>query len=262
MSWNPDHQHVSDRLQRFYSLDDLIKWAYGTNDWSKASGLAKEYLELAGQYRCNWNYGNAIHDGNQYLGLISLKNGDEASAVAYLLKSGKSSGSPQLNTFGPGLDLANALLQAGHSEPVKLYLTDIKRFWKMNNGRVDEWLASMEKGERPALGRFPPKPSTMQLALIWLVLAWPALAIAGSLYVQRRRIVAKWRFGLAAIVIGYLALFAAGWATSHALPGLVQVLANWPTLVKIALDLSVALSFVIPLLAILATSRFFWAKEK
>src|SRR5688572_12400732 len=263
MSWNPGNRYVSDRLKRFYSLDDLIKSAYEANNLSSASSLANEYLGLASAYRCNWNYGNAIHDANRYLGLISLKNGDQATAVAYLLKSGKSSGSPQLNSFGPDFDLADALLQAGHAEPVKVYLADIKKFWKMENGQVDEWLASIDKGERPSLSRFAAKPSAWQLALFWLALAWPALVVATCLYVQRRRISSKWLFGIAGLVVGYASMFAAGSGIGYVLPTILSSLAEGnAVLVVPVLYASMAASFVISLLVVLGASRFFAVRAK
>jgi hypothetical protein len=263
MSWNPNNQYVSDPLKRFYSLDDLIKAAYEAIDLSTAENLAKEYLDLASTYRCNWNYGNAIHDANRYLGLISLKKSDRAAAVDYLLKSGKSSGSPQLNSFGPDLDLADALLREGHVEPVKTYLSDVKAFWKMENGQVDEWLAGIDKGERPSLTRFNFKPSTAQLVAFWLALAWPALIVAGCLYFLRRRIVGKWLFGTSGLVLGYLALVLAGWGISYVLPALLSAVADthaW--LVMPALYLSIGAIFAISLLVVLGASRFFVAKEK
>jgi hypothetical protein len=262
MSWNPENRYVSEKLKRFYSLDDLIKSAYEANNLSSAVNLAHEYLDLANAYKCNWNYGNAVHDANRYLGLVSLKNGDQSAAVAYLLKSGKSSGSPQLNSFGPDLALADALLQAGHVEPVKLYLRDIKSFWKMENGQIDEWLAGIDKGDRPTLTRFATKPSAMQLALFWFALAWPALVVAACLYLQRRRIAGKWIFGIAGLVVGYVALFVAGWGIAFVLPGILGGLAGHPSVVMPALYLSIAAGFVISLLAVLAASRFFVAKEQ
>jgi len=111
MSWNPENKFVTDRLKRFYALDDQIKAAYAANDSAGTGKLATEYLELANTYRCNWNYGNAVHDANRYLGLISLKKGDTDAAIVYLREAGKSTGSPQLDTFGPELDLANELLK-------------------------------------------------------------------------------------------------------------------------------------------------------
>lgn len=262
MSWNPDNKYVSERLGRFYSLDDLIKSAYDANDLSTAARLANEYLALASIYRCNWNYGNATHDANRYLGLISLKNGDQAGAVAYLLKFGKSSGSPQLNSFGPDMGLADALLQAGQVDPVKLYLGDIKKFWKMENGKIDEWLASIDKSEKPTLGHFPAKPSTMQPVFFWFALAWPALVVAGLAYFQRRRITSMWRFGIAGIVSGYVALFAAGWAIGYVLPTVIGALASHSSLVMLALYGSTAASFLIALLAVIGAYRFFVTKEK
>ena len=263
MSWNPDNRYVSERLKRFYSLDDLIKAAYDSNDLPTATSLANEYLSLATTYRCNWNYGNAIHDANKYLGLISLKSGDQAAAAGYLLKSGKSSGSPQLNSFGPDPILADALLRAGHAEPVKAYLRDIKKFWKMENGQVDEWLASIEKGERPSLSRFAAKPSAWQLAFFWFALAWPALVVVACLYFQRRLISRKWVFGIAGLAVGYAGMFAAGWAIGYVLPTVLRALAEGnASLVMPVLYLSGAASFVISLLAVLGASRFFIVREK
>jgi hypothetical protein len=85
-SWNPDNQYVTARLKRFCDLDEQISAAYKANEFGKAKDLAKESLELAAVYRCNWNYGNAIHDSNRIMGLISLKRGDVDTAVDYLLK--------------------------------------------------------------------------------------------------------------------------------------------------------------------------------
>ena len=154
MSWNPENRFVTERLRRFYSSDDLIGKAYAAGDFAAVSNLTAEYLALAAVYRCNWNYGNAIHDANRFLGLVSVKHGNVEVASQYLLNAGKSTGSPQLDTFGPELDLANELLKQGAVEPVKEYLRDIKRFWRLDQGQVAKWLASIDKGERPELDRF------------------------------------------------------------------------------------------------------------
>jgi hypothetical protein len=214
MSWNPENRFVSDRLNRFYSLEDLVKAAYEAGDMTAATVLAKEYLDLAGTYRCNWNYGNAIHDANRFLGLISLKNADPGAAAAYLRKAGKSTGSPQLNTFGPDLDLANRLLKDGHVEPVKEYLKDIKVFWEMDNGQVAKWLTTIERGEKPELNRFSKGPGIAELLLFWFAFAWPVLIVAASLCFLRRRISRKWLFGITSLVSGYLAMIIAGMASA------------------------------------------------
>src|SRR4030095_4913146 len=46
MSWNPENRFVSERLSRFYSLDDEIKKAYIANDFATVKKLCGEYLEL------------------------------------------------------------------------------------------------------------------------------------------------------------------------------------------------------------------------
>lgn len=183
--------------------------------------------------------------------------------MGYLLKSGKSSGSPQLNSFGPDPSLADALLKAGHADPLKVYLGDIKKFWKMENGQVDEWLASIDKGERPPLDRFSAKPSTGQLAFFWFAFAWPALVVASCLYFQRRRIGRKWVFGIAGLAVGYLGMFAVGWGIGYVLPKVLGALAEGnASLVIPVFYASVAASFLISLLAVLGASRFFIVREK
>ena len=134
-------------------MEDKIETAYLANELGSAHGLINEYLELAGVYRCNWNFGNAIHDANRTLGLMSLKNGNIGEAANYLLKAGKSPGSPQLNSFGPDLDLANELLIVGRVEEVRTYLNDINSFWERDDGRIDKWLARIESGEKPELNK-------------------------------------------------------------------------------------------------------------
>jgi len=191
MSWNPENRFVTDRLGRFYSLDTLIKQAYDAGDFETAAKRAGEYLDLAAIYRCNWNYGNAIHDANRYLGLMSLKRGESEAASACLIEASRSRGSPQLDSFGPDMDLANALLKEGRFEPVKQYLKGIKTFWKMDNGQVDDWLGSIDRGEQPELDRFRKKPGAMELTIVWITIAWPFAVVAAFLHFLRHRMSRK-----------------------------------------------------------------------
>lgn len=153
-SWNPPNSAVTPGLARFYKLGALIESQYNQHDYTNVEVLSTEYLQLAPTYRGNWNYGNAIHDGNRYLGLISLQKGSIEDAVLYLRKAATSPGSPQLDSFGPELDLANSLLQQGKREDVKAYLNSIKSFWKGDRGRVNQWLKEIDAGENPKLERF------------------------------------------------------------------------------------------------------------
>lgn len=114
---------------RFYSMDGRIKRAYRRRQWRRAEVLAHEYLALAERLNPDWNYGNAIHDGNQWLGLIRVRQGDVEGAKAYLLAAGLSPGSPQLDSFGPNMMLAKELLERGERLVVAEYIDLIARFW-------------------------------------------------------------------------------------------------------------------------------------
>jgi hypothetical protein len=263
MSWNPENRFVSERLKRFYSLDDQMKAAYRANDFSAARKLAGEYLEVASVYRCNWNYGNAIHDANRYLGLIALRGGASDEAAVYLIKAGKSTGSPQLNTFGPELDLADALLKTGEIEAVKTYLKGIKRFWEMDNGQVSVWLSAIEKGETPDLNRFAKQPSTGQLLLYWFTLAWPLFMIAGFLYFLRQRLSRKWLFGVIGLVSAYLAMVATGWSIGYLMPKLLEGLdASNVSVIMGVVHAGMAATFVLSFLVVFGVSRFFVTKKE
>jgi len=98
-------------LTRYYALADLAK-SEVNKDLSKAEDFAKELLHLSSIESRDWNYGNAIHIGNMVLGQVALRKGEIEKAEMYLLRSGQTPGSPQLDTFGPNMSLAKELLEA------------------------------------------------------------------------------------------------------------------------------------------------------
>lgn len=249
MSWNPEEKFATDRLRRFYVLGDLVASAYKASDASSVLILANEYLQLASVYRCNWNHGNAVHDANRYLGLVSLRTGNADAAAGYLVQAGKSAGSPQLSTVGPELDLANELLQLGKVDAVRRYLRDIKSFWRIGHGQVDGWLSEIEKGGRPQLSRpGAAEPTGWLVALIWLALSWPLIASLGILYWLRPRLARKRLFLASAVAAGYLAMFATNLAVA-------------PVFVGIGIVGAALAGLAIPLLAIYLVSRLFVAKK-
>jgi hypothetical protein len=261
-SWNPDERLIGEKLKRFYSLEAFVKQAYDAGDLAAVAILANEYLDLAQAYRCNWNYGNAIHDGNRYLGLISLKNGDAEAAVKYLLLAGKSTGSPQLNTFGPELDLADALLKQGRTDAVKLYLADIKRFWEMDNGKVRLWLDGIDKGEKPELNRFAPHTGPLEIMLAVLTFGWPAVLAATFMVLLRRRLAAKWAFAIAAFVAGCLAMVGTGMVVTFMLADAITTLDAHRFLVLGVVYAGMASPFLVALLAVFGVSRLFVSRPE
>jgi hypothetical protein len=79
--------------------------------------------------RKNWNYGNIVHDANQIRGRCALREGKLADAKTYLLKAGATPASPQLNSFGPQMQLAREMLEKGEKETVLQYLDLVSKFW-------------------------------------------------------------------------------------------------------------------------------------
>lgn len=48
--------------------------------------------------------------------------------------------------------LAKALAKEGAYAEVAAYLHSVKRFWKMDKGKLDEWIADLEAGQAPDFG--------------------------------------------------------------------------------------------------------------
>jgi hypothetical protein len=71
------------------------------------------------------------------------------AAAEELAKSGDTPGSPQLNSFGPTMQLAKEFLKRGQIEPVLVYLTQCRRFWKSGDAWLDVWEAKILSGEIP-----------------------------------------------------------------------------------------------------------------
>ena len=132
--------------ERFYALPNAALWGARLGSNPEAASYAKELLALAPLYRQNWNYGNAIHKGHLALGLIALANRDLTSAKAELLEAGRTPGSPQLNSFGPNMLLAQGLLEAGEGGTVLEYFKLCTVFWKMDFRKTDQWSNQIQSG--------------------------------------------------------------------------------------------------------------------
>ena len=137
---------------KFYRLDKLAKAAFKAGEVEKAAGYAGESLKAAARFPKDWNYGNAIHHGNNVLGRIALKQGDLKLAAEYLLKAGATSGSPQLGSFGPNMSLAKDLLGKDQREPVLQYFELCRKFWEMGGERLDRWTKEVNAGLAPDFG--------------------------------------------------------------------------------------------------------------
>ena len=141
-----------DSERRYNKLTDLTKAAMAADATEKAAAYANELLAAAKKDKKGWNYGNALHEGHATLGLVALRNNDVSTARRQLLEAGKTPGSPQLNSFGPDMTLANELLKKGERDTVLEYFTLCRSFWKMGTSQLDAWSATVREGETPIFG--------------------------------------------------------------------------------------------------------------
>lgn len=145
---------ATDQVERYHSLAKMAQVALDAGEDQKARAYAEELLLLSETLPQDWNYGNAVHDGNRILGHVALKAGDVEGAKSFLLRAGETIGSPQLNSFGPSLSLAKALLARGERDSVVRYLQLCTRFWEDRSDAVDKWIADIRAGRTPDLNRF------------------------------------------------------------------------------------------------------------
>lgn len=138
----------------FYGLSEAAQKAYERGDLDGAERLAIEALTLALSYPDNWNYGNAIHQGHRVLGLVALKRGDRDKAALELIQSGCTPGSPQLDSFGPTMDLARLVLGQGDRAAVLAYLEELEAFWPDAQRCRGTWRKAIADGEVPNFRAF------------------------------------------------------------------------------------------------------------
>jgi len=132
---------------------DLTEAAVLAEDWDRARETAERVLVDNETSTRTFQYGNAIHWANIALGQAALARDRLAAASEYLVRAGKTPGSPQLNSFGPDRDLARALLERGERTAVLTYLADCARFWEGNEALLETWRTAIERGEPTQLER-------------------------------------------------------------------------------------------------------------
>jgi len=140
------------RFGKVLGLRYLSEKAIQAGNLKKAELRAKELLSLAEGYKSDFPRGNIIHHGNILLGIIALKQNKIEDAKQYLHLAGSTPGSPQLNSFGPNMTLANDLLKTGERDAVVEYFELCKKFWQMDFGKLDYWTAQVRAGELPDFG--------------------------------------------------------------------------------------------------------------
>ena len=133
----------------FYALPGASVAAFSLERLDEAETLARRSLSLASEFVGNWNHGNALHAGHTVLGLVALRRGDTAKAVAELQASAKHAGSPQLASFGPSMQLAKELLRRGLKAEVLDYMEQCRAFWKQGELWLHIWSQKVRRGVIP-----------------------------------------------------------------------------------------------------------------
>jgi len=131
-------------------LVSLAKSAFIANELDLASVYSKELIEDGG---AGWNSGNRTHYGNIFLGRVALLRDDIDSAKEHLISAGKTTGSPQLNSFGPDMTLARELLKVDENGVVLEYFELCRKFWAHHLDKLDDWKVLVEGGRIPDFGR-------------------------------------------------------------------------------------------------------------
>lgn len=138
---------------RFEALPRLAVAAWNAAEMDKAELYAREILATATSNRNGDRDGNALFYGNLITGQVALRrDGNVALARSSLLAAARTSGSPELNSFGPSMRLAKDLLLLGERDTVLEFLNLSRKFWKADQGKLDEWTATVKGGGIPDFG--------------------------------------------------------------------------------------------------------------
>lgn len=147
---------MKDNLGTLYVAVALAYVESGTR--LKEARVIAETL-LASNTVSNFNCGNIHYHMHSLLGRIALREGDLAAAKRHLAESGKTSGSPQLNSFGPDFVLARGLLQKGEREAVLAHLDKVAVFWENpeirtsspldHQKKIKQWKQAIGAGQIP-----------------------------------------------------------------------------------------------------------------
>lgn len=140
---------LSDPMGKDALLSDLAKTAFAAGLVDDAKRYAKLMLD---DDTAGWNHGNRIHHGNLVLGRVALSDGNLEEAKARLLLAGKTSGSPQLSSFGPNMLLAKELLERGETSVVLEYFELCKKFWASPRAELQLWVDEVKSNRIPDFG--------------------------------------------------------------------------------------------------------------
>jgi len=147
-----DLEKATPPAKRFYYLGSVAKKSFELGKTSEARNYATELMALMAQRPNPEEYGDAVQDANLVLGRIAVREGKIAEAKKYLAASGRSHGSPVMNSFGPNMSLALDLLEKGERDAVLEHFIRCRRFWSKDFSKLDQWMQEVLAGKTPDFG--------------------------------------------------------------------------------------------------------------
>lgn len=146
-----DAYQLSDLTTRSRYLPTVVKAAWYAEDFKQLEIFAADMKKML-ESDPKGNQGNLIFWTNTAYGLLAVHKGDYKEAADYLLKSAETPGSSKLNSFGPNMLLARAVLEHGDKESVLKFFAQCERFWKIGKKQMGRWVKDMQLGDMPNFG--------------------------------------------------------------------------------------------------------------
>ena len=148
-----ERERVMARI-RFQGIRPLGMAAFEANEFTKAEQYAKEVLRLADREKSGLRKDSAIRTSHIVLGRLALRSDRIEIAKQHLLEAAQRPERPDIDTVvAPDMTLAKELLEKGQPDVVIEYLKRCGEFWKNDNGRLEEWIQTIQDGKIPEFER-------------------------------------------------------------------------------------------------------------
>ena len=146
-----DAYRLSDTTTQCRYLPEIVKAAWYAEDITELEKLAGDMKNILENNPLGYQ-GALIFWSNTAYGMLAVQRKDYKTAANYLLKSAETPGSSKLNSFGPNMLLAQAVLEHGDKESVLKFFSLCERFWKIGKKQMQRWIKDMNLGDKPNFG--------------------------------------------------------------------------------------------------------------
>lgn len=156
-----DFERAADRFEALgssthstSSLASAAELAIDLGELDRAHALARRLLDFVEREGLSTRRSRAHFDAHAALGRVALRRGDVDAAERHLLEAAHLDGDESLTTFGPSTELAQELLDVGRRAAVREFLERCRVFSNHDHGRIDAWLAALDRGDADPFAPF------------------------------------------------------------------------------------------------------------